>query len=253
MARMIVSAAGLNLRSAPVTEPDNIILVLPRGHEVEALDEPGNQTFRAVETIVDGTLVRGFASARFLRDAMSPLRERLIAEALSEWNRFNRGAGQEHVSPFYRRVGDYWRAININLDGRNRTQPWSAAFISFIARRAGYNDFVFSDSHDKYILDAKRKRFAGEADAPFWLFRLNEHKPQPGDIICQWRLRVRTFDDLPEDFTSHCDVVVEVNEGIAKAIGGNVSHSVSRTDFSLNDQGFLRPQRNVFAVMRNNR
>jgi hypothetical protein len=39
MSKMKVNASGLNLRSAPVTEPGNIILVLPRGHEVETLDD----------------------------------------------------------------------------------------------------------------------------------------------------------------------------------------------------------------------
>ncbi|MGC2234579.1 MAG: SH3 domain-containing C40 family peptidase [Pyrinomonadaceae bacterium] len=253
MSKMKVNASGLNLRSAPVTEPGNIILVLPRGHEVEALDDAHGQVFREVETVVSGTTRRGFAAARFLREAMSEQRERLIQGALTEWNRFNRGTGKETIEPFTSRVGDYWQAIGENLDGDDVGVPWSAAFISFIMREARYTNFMFSPAHSKYIRDSKRKRNDGDENAPFWLFRLEEHKPEVGDMICQWRLSPRTFDDLPANFASHCDVIVEIDGGIAKAIGGNVGNSVSRTDFSLNDRGFIRPQRNVFAVMRNNK
>jgi hypothetical protein len=254
MAKMRVNTAALNLRSAPVTDQNNIILVLPRGHKVDTLDELGNQTFREVETVVDEVPQSGFVAGRFLRAELSGPKEHLVEEALSEWERFIHGNGLEHRSPFFRRIGEYWLALGIRgIDGRTRDQPWSAAFISFIARRGGYNDFVFSDSHDQYILDAKRNRSSDNHNAPFWLFRLGEHRPQVGDMVCQWRLRPRTFDDLPDNFASHCDVIVEIVDGIAKAIGGNVRQSVSRTDFSLNDRGFLREQRNVFAVMRNNK
>ena len=255
MPKMIVTASGLNLRSTPETDPENIILVLPRGQEVKTLDESEGQTFRQVETIIRGRRFTGFAGARFLREEMSAPRERLIQGALSEWNIFNQGAGKETVEPYTSRIGEYWRALDSRstLDGDDTDAYWSAAFISFIARNAGYNDFIFSDAHSRYIRDAKSKRNSGDANAPFWLFRIGEHKPKVGDMVCQWRDSVRTFEDLPGRFPSHCDVIVEINEGIAKAIGGNVSQSVSRTDFSLNDRGFLRPQRAVFAVMRNNR
>lgn len=224
MAKMRVNTAALNLRSAPVTDPNNIILVLRRGHQVEMLDELGNQTFREIQTVVDGSHHRGFASARFLRAEVGMLKERLVQEALIEWERFNRGTGLEHRTPFFRRIGEYWQALGVQgRDGKSRDVPWSAAFISFIARQAGYSDFVFSDSHDKYILDAKRQRQDSNENTPFWLFRLGEHRPQVGDMVCQWRLRPRTFDDLPEDFASHCDVLVELVDGIGKTLVGTLT------------------------------
>jgi hypothetical protein len=115
MAKMRVNTAALNLRSAPVTDPNNIIL--PRGHEVNTINQLDNQTFREVETIVDGQHRQGFAAARFLRFELSIIKERLIQEALAEWDLFKRGAGIEDTSPFFKRIGEYWRAIDIAVIG----------------------------------------------------------------------------------------------------------------------------------------
>lgn len=252
MPKMITKTDGLNLRSAPEIEPDNVILSMPLAQEVEVIDSPAGERFWEVETAINGQTRRGFASSRFLRDPLAPSRESLISNAVKEWIRFKRGDGKENKDPFFRRVGDYWQAINVNLDGRDTGVPWSAAFISFIARTAGLTNFKFSDSHDKYILDAKAKRLSNTTSAPFWLFRLNEHKPQLGDLVCAWRVTRRTFDDLPEDFASHTDVVVEVDRLFVTTIGGNVSNSVNEKRFALNSSGFLKVQGELFAIMRNN-
>lgn len=253
MSKMIVKTDGLNLRRTPQILPDNIILSLPLAQEVEVIDSPDGQRFWEVETTLNGQTRRGFASSRFLRAPLSQRKEKLIQAAVKEWIFFERGDGQENVAPFFQRVGDFWQAININLDGRDRDQPWSAAFISFIMRQAGYADFRFSDSHDKYILDAKAKRNANNTNAPFWLFRLNEHKPQLGDLVCMWRINPRTFDNLPNDFSSHTDVIVEIDDHTVKTLGGNVSQSVTQKTFALKSNGFLKSENKLFAIMRNNR
>lgn len=253
MSKMIVKTDGLNLRSTPQILPDNIILSLPLAEEVEVINSPNGQRFWEVETTLNGQTKRGFASSRFLRAPLSPTKDKLIQGAVKEWIFFHRGDGQENVAPFFQRVGDFWHSIGINLDGRNRDQPWSAAFMSFIVRQAGYADFKFSDSHDKYILDAKAKRLSNNTNAPFWLFRLNEHKPQLGDLVCMWRINRRTFDDLPSDFSAHTDVVVEIDDHTIKTLGGNVSQSVSQKTFALKSDGFLKAESNLFAIMRNNR
>jgi hypothetical protein len=254
MSKMRVKTDGLNLRRTPQILPDNIILSLPLAQEVEVINSPDGERFWEVETTLNGQTRRGFASSRFLRAPFSQKKEKLIEAAVREWIFFGRGDGQENVAPFFKRVGDYWKKIgNNNLDGRDRDQPWSAAFISFIVREAGYTDFKFSDSHDKYILDAKSKRNANQVNAPFWLFRLNEHKPQIGDLVCMWRINRRTFDNLPSDFSSHTDVVVEIEEHTIKTLGGNVSQSVSQKTFALKSDGFLKAENKLFAIMRNNR
>jgi hypothetical protein len=253
MPEMIVKTDGLNLRESPEILPDNIMLALPLAEKVEVINAPVGQRFWEVETASNGNTVRGFASSRFLRQPLSPAKERLMHEAAKEWIFFERGQGKEDEDPFFRRVGDYWSAIGVDLDGRDTGTPWSAAFISFVMRRAGYADFAFSDSHDKYILDAKSKRSVADASAPFWLFRLGEHKPRLGDLVCMWRLTPRTFDNLPSDFSSHTDVIVEITGETVKTLGGNVGNSVTRKTFNLRNDGFLKAEQKVFAIMRNNR
>lgn len=250
---MRVNTDNLNLRSSPEVLDGNVIATLPLCQEVTVVGPSAGDRFCEVETVLNGVALCGFVSQRFLREPLSSAKERLLKEAVNEWIFFERGQGKETEDPFFRRVGDYWQALNIDLDGNDTGVPWSAAFMSFIVRRAGYSGFKFSDSHDKYIVDAKKKRLAGTTNAPFWLFRLTEHKPKLGDIVCMWRLVPRTYDDLPENFSSHTDVVVEVNADGIKTIGGNVSDSVTRKTFNLRNDGFLKAEQQLFAIMRNNR
>jgi hypothetical protein len=216
---------------------------------------PGDQ-FWNVQTDVDGQTKTGFVASRFLRKPVSDAREKLMENAVAQWVRFKRGAGMENVSPFFKFVGEFWKALDPHsqLDGRNRNHFWSAAFISFIVRQAGYAGFKFSEAHATYIHDAIKKRKAGDAAAPFWGFRLTEHKPQLGDLVAGWRKSPVTFDTLPAGFfPSHTDVVVEVRPGEVRTLGGNVAQSVSMKIMRLDANGFLVPDGQRFAVLRNNR
>jgi hypothetical protein len=256
MPRMRVKSDGLNLRREPRVAAGNVIDALPLAHEVEVLGAPAANRFVEVETVIGGQTRRGFVSADFLREPASPLKEALLRETVEQWIRFQRGRGLEFRSPFFRFVGEFWRSININhLDGRDRDQAWSAAFISFVVRRAGYQGFRFSDAHWRYIVDAGRQRQENATAAPFWLFRLGEHRPQVGDLLCARRQGGVSFDSLPPDgFLSHCDVVVEVREreSEVRVVGGNVAQSVSMSTFALDANGFVAPQGPLIAIMRNN-
>lgn len=251
-----VSTDGLNLRSTPQILDDNILAPLPLAHTVEVVDGDAGDRFLKVRTVLDGQEHTGFASAKFLRKPASDARERLIEVAAAQWVRFKRGKGKEHVDPFFRFVGEFWDELDpaLNLDGRNRDQFWSAAFISFITRKAGYDDFKFSKAHHTYIRDAIKKRNANEAAAPFWGFRLTEHQPALGDLVAGWRESRVTFDTLPGGFfASHTDVVVEVRDNEVRTLGGNVNHSVSLKVMGLDGNGCLRNEGQRFAVLRNNR
>jgi hypothetical protein len=255
MAIKHVQSDALNLRSEPQIRDDNIIAVLMKGQSVDTLGAADTPGWLKVEASVNGGRRGGFVSARLLRDPASAAKERLISAAVTEWVRFDRGTGQEHLAPFHAFVGEMWRAIGQDLDGRDRDQPWSAAFISFIVRKAGpeYSDFRFAAAHSRYIHDSITKRDAGTV-APFWGFRLNEHKVGLGDLVCQWRTSKRTFDDAgsSDAFFSHCDVVVEVAPGSVRALGGNNGHTVGFKTYATNADGFLKAENKVFAVLRNN-
>jgi len=168
-----VKTGSLNLRNSPEIKEGNIIRALPLAQTVEVIDGNPANRFWEVETIINGSTLRGFVSAAFLRQPVSDLKEALISAAVKEWLRFELGDKLEYEDPQYKYVGEYWSKINLNLDGRNRDQPWSAAFISFVARAAGYNDFKFAAAHSTYVYDAVDKRKSNTTTAPFWGFNIN--------------------------------------------------------------------------------
>ena len=250
-----VNVESLNLRKEPKVEAGNIIRTLPLSQEVTVVKGASSDRWWEVQTSLDGTTLLGFVSAAFLRQPVNQAKEKLITVSVKEWLRFEQGEKMEYEHPYYQYVGEYWNSIGFIMDGRNRDQPWSAAFISFVAREAGYNDFKFASAHHFYIRDAFEKRQDNDVTAPFWGFNLNEHKPQLGDLVCRWRENfVRSIDSLPSGgFKSHCDIVVEVRDREVRTLGGNVNQSVSITPYTLDADGFLKSANNVFAVLRNNK
>ncbi len=250
-----VQVDALNLRREPRVIAGSVLAVLVKGQPVTVIGPAGTEGWVEVDATIGGVPRRGFVAARLLRDPASEARERLIAAAVAEWVRFDQGSGLEHIDPYFKHVGEMWRSIGQNLDGRDRDQPWSAAFVSWIVRRAGteYHRFRFAAAHARYIHDSITKRETGIA-SPFWGFRLHEHRVGLGDIVCQWRLSKRTYDDAAgsDSFFSHCDVVVEVAPGSVRALGGNNDHTVGFKTYAVNAEGFLKAENKVFAVLRNN-
>jgi hypothetical protein len=199
MLRKVQSADGLKLRSTPERKQGNILADLPLGHEVAVLDE-APEPWWEVSTGLGGITRRGFVHSHYLREPLSPLKEALLRQAVKEWIRFERGKKKETQEPFSRYIGEYWKALGVlNRDGHNDV-PWSAAFISFIIRQAGYGtSFKYAEGHRVYINDSIAKRQSNKASA-FWGFRLDEHKPQLGDLICLWRNNRVTFDNRPDRY-----------------------------------------------------
>jgi len=264
MPKKFVDALALNFRSAPVVDPSNKLGTLFLGQPVEVKAQPPDPAWLEVSATLSGQTAStdGFVSKRFLRDPVSANREALIAATIAEWMRFDRGLGQEDEDPFFKFVGEMWKNLGINdRDGKDDI-PWSAAAISFFVTGGGsaYSKFKFNGQHSVYIHDSIKKREANITDTPYWGFRLNERRPQLGDMICQWRDVPQTFSTarLNNDFNSHCDVVVKIdsekNELLAiggNVRGGNVDESVAVTTFRLAPGDFLARQGRVFAILTN--
>jgi hypothetical protein len=250
-----VNADELNLRSAPVVADGNIVAVLLKATPVDTIGPVDADGWVRTRTTIAGAATEGFVKASLLRDPVAAAREALIEKAVAEWARFAKGRGEEHKSPYYKYVGEMWRAIGMDLDGRDRDVPWSAAFISWIVRRAGapYVGFRFAAAHARYIHQAIRAKLDG-VPSPFWGFQLKDHPVQLGDLVCQWREDEMTYDRAArtDSFKSHCDVVVEINGLAVRAIGGNNSHTVGFKTYARNPAGFLKAENNLFAVLRNN-
>jgi hypothetical protein len=137
MAKMYVDVEALNFRKAAVVEPGNRIAILHLGQQLETLSDADQNGWVKVRADVEGTAREGLVSGKFLRNPVAKAREALVAEAISEWLRFERGLGRETVDPFFKYVGEMWDAINLSLDGRDSDVPWSATAISFMVRNAG--------------------------------------------------------------------------------------------------------------------
>jgi len=141
--------------------------------------------------------------------------------------------------------------------------PWSAVFVSWLVREAGFGAeaFTFSDAHADYARAAFATRVresAGSdtvADAGAWTapapdpaaYRacdLATTAPRPGDLVCNTRARaagIDSFAALDEALQAggslpmHCDLVVAVDAPgkELQAIGGNVLQSVTLRRLAL--------------------
>lgn len=120
--------------------------------------------------------------------------------------------------------------------------PWSAAFVSYIMRKA-YPDFKKSRAHNRYIQWAKENRNTNAH--PFQAFRVNEVAVEAGDIICFARSRKdwASYENVKGKLT-HGDIVTHVQNGFANAVGGNVNKNVEekRSKYSLDSNGYLQQE-----------
>ena len=171
------------------------------------------------------------------------------------------------LAPWQRVLG-YWQATGVRLRGTdpgrvaapseppsidialNRVAvidaPWSAAFISWLARQAGLgpDEFVFSEAHADYA-GAAWKAGLDEAAGQTTRYAmracdLTRTPPRVGDLACQARnadAGLDTFDKIGgvlarrptggEPLPMHCDVVVAVDATGFDTVGGNVVQSVT--------------------------
>lgn len=266
----LVDIEALNLRSSPEVASGNRLGVLHLGQPVEIL-EGGTQDWHKVRVAGTGGPKEGFVAKSIsaqpitgfvphpsLREPVSDSREALVAAAIKQWLRFAMGQGKETTDPFFKFVGEMWKAIGLKLDGKDADVPWSAAAISFMVRDAaeafpGYKKFKFAAAHSKYMHDSVRKRKTEDASAPFWGFQLHEALPQIGDIVGRWREVPRTFQDVEtsDAFKSHSDIIVSVNPDFVLAIGGNISNSVSISKYPKRPSGHLSDAEGAIILMAN--
>jgi len=259
----LVDVEALNLRSEPLVTPLTRIGLLHLGQHLDVIGPAEVADWVRVRGEIDGNIRQGVVKAVIdgqpsLRDPVSAEREALVEQAIKEWLRFAKGQGKEHIAPCFRFVGEMWQAIGLNLDGRDRDTPWSAAAISFMVRNAStnvpkYGQFKFAPAHHTYLHDSIVQRRNRHENAPFFGFRLEGRRPQIGDIAGKWRETPRDFDDAETGipFKSHSDIIVSVRAETVLAIGGNVGDSVNISTLQKTPAGFLAESNNVFMLMAN--
>jgi hypothetical protein len=138
--------------------------------------------------------------------------------------------------------------------------PWSAAFISYLMKTAGFSasEFAFSDSHVDYVqaaMEASQAEAAGrESPYAYRACDVATTRPRAGDLLCATRASTAGVADFSAlaaalasrppgvAFPMHCELVVRADEGgDAKldTIGGNVVQSVTLSHMTLNARKVL--------------
>ena len=199
---------------------------------------------------------------------MTAFTDAVVKICREELATFRDGQLKETDEAVFRRVGNYWDKLaeqpdyeewngyngrsdcKFDANGKlveNKNQPWSAAFISFVAAMAGAGaNFHYGPSHSVYIVDALREAKKPFSTAKFVARRHTEYAPKIGDLIaCERRPDTEANFDTYIDFVkagrfeAHCDFVVgfDVERKHAITIGGNVSNSVSQKSWPLNAEG----------------
>lgn len=133
--------------------------------------------------------------------------------------------------------------------GLYASPAWSAAFIGFVARRAGLaeEDLPSMPTHARYLDRMLRRAVEDPEGAPWLPWSPEERAPRPGDLLCADRsLRPLSHwtQRLPERGRfrpMHCDVVIRTRGGAVEAVGGNVADLVALRRFPADAQGHVLP------------
>jgi hypothetical protein len=116
------------------------------------------------------------------------------------------------------------------------------------------SDFKYSSSHSVYIRDAIKNRKENNSKK-FKAYKPNEVNIQVGDLVCYPRQSGINYDTTTA-YKSHCDLIISADQNNAVGVGGNVSNSVSKSNYALKNgkidkakdkQGFG----GVFTVIKN--
>ncbi len=212
---------------SPVLDRANGARLLPPG-TVRAPDEPMFESnmrrapgLNPIESARVAPTIAGYW-------AVTPEGPGIVAEQNNRWN------GRQGVAA-------RWNA------------PWSAAFISWVMCEGGLGTntlFRRAIAHRSYIDQAIRARDGQAPEAAYVAYDIGEQPVEPGDLLCTARRPVyrnlaERRREMGQGASSHCDIVVEVDEEGQRilAIGGNVLRSVSLKVLpALPDaRGHLRP------------
>lgn len=212
------------------------------------------------------------------------VRDRLVRIALAEWEEWGRQftdhtgmiigapAGQgrtEDMLEAFPALVAYWSQVpgSESTVARNRVRlraaladplsvpplwadvPWSAAFLSFALRTAGYDavDVPAAPAH-WMVVDHLMTRAERWPDAAAFVPRPpDSYAPAPGDLLCATRADARGRYASPAERSAeagrpvpmHCDIVVGRREGVVEAVGGNLGDAVRMSLLPADPSGVL--------------
>lgn len=181
---------------------------------------------------------------------MSNFKSKLIDLANQAWNKWNKPTKLKEGNPkTMEDLKSYYRAVGLNYDGAKAIRTaWSASFNSWLMKQAGAGDkFKYGAAHSIYIQDAKNNRIKGIKT--FQAFKPQEQAVNVGDLVCYPRQDGITY-ETPGNYLSHCDIITEINGNTAVGIGGNVSDSVSKSNYTIDNNGKVTTPK-VHVIIKN--
>ena len=177
---------------------------------------------------------------------------RLADGATEAWRRV---AGYWRDSGLLAQVGGFAGASDCGYALDNRPSPpcrafiidtpWSAAFVSYVMRKADVPGFRGSASHFDYVRDA----WLHPDESPFLYLDPANARPGTGDLLCYVRISGRTYgysglvaalNANSGSLNMHCDIIAAVNpdnDGKVYLIGGNVQQGVTMRLLHVNRAG----------------
>lgn len=200
-----------------------------------------------------------FHISRGCGGCMTVFIDKLLLACDREYTKFQSGTLKEYDDAVYKRVGDYWKAVNIdNIDGKTLskdkhgkfyTPAWSSAFIAYVVKNAGAGSlFHYSSAHCHYIESARKAKQNGSESA-YYAVSPDADIPSAGDIICSGREYASEYGfehaelayKTDSFYPSHGDVVIYVNreQGYIITVGGNIGNTVKQKKIQIDEQGFL--------------
>jgi hypothetical protein len=170
---------------------------------------------------------------------MTSFAKNLKDTTISEYEAWKNGSIKEGDSSTMDRLRKYWRegaGVTNWSDTKMTDEAWSAAFISYVMKKSGAgSDWKYSTSHSTYIVDSIKNRKENNSN-PFKGYKPEEVKLEVGDLVGKARQSGVDY-DTKGNYKSHTDIVVNIKDGIADTIGGNVSDSVYLTKVPIDASG----------------
>tara|TARA_R110002153_G_scaffold54854_2_gene152525 strand:+ start:2924 stop:3592 length:669 start_codon:yes stop_codon:yes gene_type:complete len=191
----------------------------------------------------------------FTKSGKTAFKKKLIDVTNQEHEHWGNGTIRERDPSMYQRLKDYWDTVGWSESRWSPPQkePWSAAFISYVMKKAGAgDDFKYDASHSTYIRQAVKNKKENNSN-PFKAYKLNDKEatPKVGDLVCYSRESTIDLYDRTSGYKSHCDIVVSQTPDSIDLIGGNVGHTVKKKTLQLNENGTVKKTGKWFTVIKN--
>jgi len=180
------------------------------------------------------------------------LKQSIVRTAISEFDQWRKDSSIREDNDFgVRKVKQYWRSVGKHMIENNlkdsawqEEHPWSAAFISFVMKKAGTgNKFKPSPNHAGYIVWARQNEaITKDVFVAYDVCDPRSRWPEPGDLVSKNRNGNNfSLSTIRSSDISHSDIVVETDP-IARTIttiGGNLNNTVSKRIIHLDEDGFI--------------